>query len=140
MKLRVEKTIDIAACRALRRVVFMEEQGVSLADEIDDLDELSTHLIAIVDGDFVGTARVHITGKMAKIARVCVLFPVRGRGVGVALIKAALEVGRSANGVTQAKLGAQTEAIGFYQRLGFEPVGPVYDDAGIPHQDMVLFL
>ena len=35
-----------------------------------------------------------------------------------------------------AELGAQTYAIGFYEKLGFTACGPEYDDAGIPHRDM----
>ncbi|MEO0503034.1 MAG: GNAT family N-acetyltransferase, partial [Pseudomonadota bacterium] len=34
------------------------------------------------------------------------------------------------------RLGAQTHALSFYEKLGFEAFGPVYDDAGIPHRDM----
>jgi predicted GNAT family N-acyltransferase len=37
-------------------------------------------------------------------------------------------------------LGAQVHALGFYERLGFAAVGPVYRDAGIEHRDMVLEL
>ena len=33
-------------------------------------------------------------------------------------------------------LGAQTHAIGFYEKLGFTAFGPEYLDAGIPHRDM----
>ena len=43
-------------------------------------------------------------------------------------------------GITRAKLGSQTHALGFYERLGFIAEGPVYDDAGIPHRDMVMVL
>jgi ElaA protein len=43
-------------------------------------------------------------------------------------------------GVSRAKLGAQVHALGFYERLGFVAVGPVYLDAGIEHRDMVLGL
>jgi len=63
----------------------------------------------------------------------------RGTGLGAALIRAAVEELR-AQGMKQAKLGAQTHAIGFYERLGFTPYGPEYMDAGIPHRDMVLAL
>ena len=34
----VEITDDLAACHALRRTVFIEEQGISEPDEWDDLD------------------------------------------------------------------------------------------------------
>ena len=50
-------------------------------------------------------------------------------------MRAALDELR-ARGVTKAKLGAQTHAIGFYEKLGFTVHGPEYDDAGIPHRDM----
>ena len=61
-------------------------------------------------------------------------------GLGTALIRAAVAELRAMPGVAKAKLGAQVHALGFYERLGFEPVGPVYMDAGIPHRDMVMAL
>ncbi len=38
--LEIGETRDIALCRALRREVFIVEQGVSEADEVDDLTRL----------------------------------------------------------------------------------------------------
>ena len=133
-------TDDIATCRALRRVVFIEEQGVSEADEVDDLDGVALHLLAMPDGRPVGTARLLVEGDTGKIGRVCVLADARGTGLGAALIRAAVAEFRAMPGVTKAKLGAQVHALGFYERLGFVAVGPVYLDAGIPHRDMVLAL
>lgn len=132
-------TDDIATCRALRRTVFIEEQGVSEADEVDDLDPVATHILATVDGTPTGCARI-LPGKgYAKIGRVCVLAQARGTGLGAALMQAAIaEIRRQ--GYPQAKLGAQVHALGFYERLGFHPVGEVFDDAGIPHREMILAL
>ena len=45
-----------------------------------------------------------------------------------------------ARGFAQVRLGAQVQALGFYERLGFVAEGPVFDDAGIPHREMVLAL
>ncbi|MEH7829364.1 GNAT family N-acetyltransferase [Gemmobacter denitrificans] len=131
-------TDDIAACRALRRTVFIEEQGVSEADEIDNLDGQATHLLATVEGRPVGSARLLTYGSTGKIGRVCVLADQRGTGLGAALIRAAVEHFRTQPGITSVKLGAQTHALGFYERLGFTAQGPEYDDAGIPHRDMLL--
>jgi ElaA protein len=128
---------DIATCRMLRRRVFIEEQGVSEADELDDLDDEAIHLLAHLDGRAVGSARLLLRGDTGKIGRVCVLAEARGQGLGAALIRAALDEFRRHPGLTQAKLGAQTHALGFYEALGFVAIGPVYDDAGIPHRDMV---
>lgn len=134
----IAPTRDIATCRALRRVVFIEEQGVSEADEVDDLDDQAIHLLATLGGTPVGSARLLVTGETGKVGRVCVLAQARGTGLGAALMQAAVEEFRRIPGVTQVKLGAQTHALGFYERLGFAAFGPEYMDAGIPHRDMVL--
>nr|WP_245218907.1 GNAT family N-acetyltransferase [Rubellimicrobium aerolatum] len=123
------------ACLALRRAVFIEEQAVPEALEIDGLDAEAVHLLATVDGRPVGTARLFAKGDTGKIGRVCVLREARGRGIGAALIRAAVEELRGM-GLRRAKLGSQVHAIPFYEGLGFVAEGPVYDDAGIPHRDM----
>ena len=38
--------------------------------------------------------------------------------------------------VTRAALGAQTNALGFYEKLGFVASGPDFMDANIPHRMM----
>ena len=128
---------DYTPCIALRRAVFMDEQGISQAEEMDDLDDSATHLLATIDGRPVGTARLLITGETGKIGRICVLKDQRGTGLGARLVKASIDHLRTIPNITHAKLSAQDHAIGFYEKLGFMAVGPFYDDAGIPHKDMV---
>ncbi len=140
MTVTVVETRDIALCHGLRRAVFIVEQGVSVEREVDGHDEAARHLVALRDGMAIGTARLLTEGAYGKIGRVCVLAEARGTGAGVALIRAAVGVFRAVPGVTKVKLGSQTHALGFYAGLGFEPVGEVYVDAGIDHQDMVLAL
>lgn len=136
MSVVIALTDDIAACRALRRAVFMDEQGISEADEMDDLDPVALHILACDDGTPVGTARLLLAAPVGKIGRVCVLASHRGRGLGAGLIRAAEEVLRTRPGVTTARLGAQLHALGFYEKLGYAAHGPAYDDAGIPHRTM----
>ncbi len=137
MTLHVALTDDLATCHALRREVFIIEQNVPEELEVDGRDPDALHLLAVLDGVPVGCARLLVVDGTMKIGRVCVRAALRGTGVGVALIRAALDVGRTLPGVTQAKLGSQTHAIGFYERLGFHATGPEYLDAGIPHRDMI---
>lgn len=138
MTLHVELTDDLALCHALRRIVFIEEQNVPEAEEVDGRDAGALHLLARLDGLPVGCARLLVMGDTGKIGRVCVLQDYRGQGIGVALIQSALEVLRAQPGVMRAKLGSQTHAIGFYEKLGFTAQGSEYLDAGIAHRDMVL--
>ena len=41
------------------------------------------------------------------------------------------------NGIDNFKLNAQTHAIPFYSRLGYEVVSEEFLDAGIPHRTMI---
>jgi ElaA protein len=136
----VARTDDIAACHRLRHAVFVDEQGITPEDEFDGRDGEAIHLLAMLGGVPVGTARLFVTGDIGKIGRVCVLSAHRGTGIGAALIRAALTELRVLPGVRLARLGAQTHAIAFYEALGFTAHGPLYDDAGIAHRDMDLTL
>lgn len=133
--MKITVTDDFDACMAIRRTVFVQEQNVPEELEQDDHDATAVHLLAVADGVPVGTARLLIDGTTAKIGRVALLPQARGKGAGAALMRAALDELR-ARGVTTAKLGAQTHALVFYEKLGFSAYGPEYDDAGIPHRDM----
>ncbi|MFO1201986.1 MAG: GNAT family N-acetyltransferase [Tabrizicola sp.] len=134
--MKIDVTRDIPTCQRLRRVVFIEEQGVSEADEVDGLDPEAIHLLAFEGEVPVGTARLLVKGPVGKIGRVCVLPQARGTGLGAALILRALEVLRGQPGVSEAYLGSQSQATGFYEKLGFVVEGEEFLDAGIPHRHM----
>jgi predicted GNAT family N-acyltransferase len=119
----------------VRRRVFIEEQGIPEAEEWDDADPVSRHVLAMAGKrDVVGTGRLEPTGK---IGRVAVLPQYRGTGVGEAimghLVNQATELG-----FTQVYLHSQATAVGFYERLGFRAEGPEFDEVGIPHRRMCL--
>ena len=122
---------------AIRRAVFVDEQGVSEALEIDGRDGDARHLLALRAGDPVGTLRLRWLegGRVAKIERVAVLARGRGAGVGHALLDAALALAEAA-GAEEARLHAQTVAQAFYAKLGFVAFGPAFDEDGIPHVAM----
>jgi ElaA protein len=123
---------------AIRLAVFVEEQGVSRAQEIDGLDDAARHLLALRNAEPVGTLRLRWLdhGRVAKIERVAVLPPARGAKIGQALVEAALAVAR-ASGAEAARLHAQTTVQGFYARLGFVASGPEFVEDGIWHVAMM---
>jgi ElaA protein len=133
--IKITETLETQTCYALRHTVFVDEQGYSAEGEVDELDVLCKHLLAI-DGDTpVATARVYLTGGTGKIGRVCVLKSHRGTGLGADLIRAAVDLAMG-EGAGRAILGAQVQAEGFYAKLGFASFGDVYEDEGEPHQMM----
>jgi predicted GNAT family N-acyltransferase len=122
-------------CHHLRRIVFIDEQGVPEADELDDRDGESLHLLAWRGEEAVGTARMRLVGELAKAERVAVRADARGQGVGAALM-ARIETEAMAQGLQGVKLAAQESAVTFYLRLGYEIFGEPFTDAGIPHRWM----
>ena len=119
---------------ALRRAVFIEEQGVPEAEEIDDRDGEATHFAIEDDGPLPqGTARLRTKAPgLGKAERVAVRADRRGAGVGRALMKA-LEAEAAAKGHAAVLLGAQETAVPFYRRLGYRVEGEAFLDAGIVH-------
>ncbi|MEQ9258696.1 MAG: GNAT family N-acetyltransferase [Roseovarius sp.] len=134
--MEVGPTEDVAACVALRRAVFIEEQGVPEAVEQDGRDGEAHHVLAVLGGVPVGCARLLVSGETGKIGRVCVLKAERGKGIGAALVSAAV-AHLQALGLRRAELGAQTYALGLYEKLGFRAYGAEFADAGgQPHRMM----
>ncbi len=140
MSVEIAVTEDLATCQALRRTVFIEEQNVPEADEVDGRDAGAVHLLATVDGRPVGTARLLVSGDSGKIGRVCVLAEMRGKGTGARLIEAAVREFAANPAIGKVKLSAQINALSFYERLGFTAEGDEYLDAGIVHRDMYRML
>ncbi|MGB5856353.1 MAG: GNAT family N-acetyltransferase [Oceanisphaera sp.] len=118
--------------RAIREAVFMQEQGVSPELEFDGLDAYAMHVLAVVDGEYVGTGRMQDDGHIGRIA---ILQNYRGLGLGAKIVqKLVAEAVRL--GYPRVYLGAQTHAVDFYAKLGFTPYGDEFMDAGIPHMSM----
>jgi len=133
--LRIE-LMDWAAARAeasrIRLAVFVEEQRVPPEIEMDDKDAACVHALAYAQGRAVGTGRLLPDGH---IGRMAVLKDSRSVGVGGAILERLVEEARR-RGMKEVVLSAQTHALGFYRRHGFSEEGEVFEEAGIPHQEM----
>lgn len=123
---------------AVRHEVFVEEQDVPVDREQDAHDESAIHFVAY-DGEHpVGAARLREYDEgIGKIERVAVRADRRGEGWG-RRIMAAIETAAKENAVL--RLDSQTDAIGFYEQLGYDVVSEPFIDAGIPHRTMVKHL
>ena len=124
---------DADALRGIRYRVFVVEQAVPEALEWDGRDAACLHALAHDEqGEVIGCGRLLPDGH---IGRMAVVPTWRGKGVGSALLQHLVEVAAAA-GHAEVALNAQTHAVPFYTRLGFVPDGPVFMEAGIPHQAM----
>lgn len=147
---RVRTVEEMERALAVRRTVFIEEQRVPEAEEIDAHDgdpavvTTAVHVLATLDGQAVGTGRLLLEyprGAHAHIGRVAVLQTERRGGVGTAVMRA-LEAEGRLRGFAGITLAAQLHAIPFYEHLGYAvhpgPEGYIFLDAGIEHRWMSL--
>lgn len=137
---------DAEAIASLRRAVFIQEQSVPEALEWEERDAGCDWFLARSAGEgAIGIARLvpeGLTGLppgIGVIGRMAVLPGWRRRGVGSALLLAALARARLRR-LRQLVLHAQLQAQAFYLRHGFVPDSEVFEEAGIAHRLMVLDL
>lgn len=134
--LRAETEAARAACFAVRRAVFIEEQCIDEAEEWDADDATCLHYLVEDEAGPLGTARLIARGTEAKIGRVAVMARARGTGLGRRIMEHLL-IDARAEGFSTAMLESQVSVIGFYEGLGFVAEGSDYDDgSGILHRVM----
>lgn len=120
---------------SIRKKVFVEEQGVPMQDEFDEFDNLDDrcrHILAYYEGRPVGTGRIRDVQGIGKLERICILEPYRKFGIGKMIIQTLEDIARR-QGLQLVKLHGQTQAEGFYKKLGYETKSEMFMEDGIPH-------
>ncbi|KZE38330.1 acetyltransferase [Bhargavaea cecembensis] len=120
----------------VRKAVFVEEQGVPIHIELDELDQEAVHFIAYDGERPIAAGRIRDIGDgVGKVERVCVLPEYRGRRLGQQMMVMLEEHARKA-GLGKIRLNAQNHAVPFYEKIGYTVTSPEFMDAGIPHRVM----
>ena len=139
MKYRLEKTSwnkNQEALSEIRRTVFIQEQQVPEELEWDEFDQDSIHILVTDNSKPVATARMKPDGH---IGRMAVLKDYRHSGIGSEILKALIQSAKDLH-LESVYLHAQTVAIPFYEKQGFQVYSDEFLDAGIPHKSMKLDL
>jgi predicted GNAT family N-acyltransferase len=126
---------DLNKAFHIRKAVFVEEQGVPLEDEFDEFDNLNgqcEHILVYYEEKPVGTGRVRWVDEFGKLERICILDTYRKLGIGKVIITALEEIAQE-RGAKKVKLHGQTQAEGFYKKLGYQTSSSVFIEDGIPH-------
>lgn len=119
--------------KALRRRVFIEEQGVPEDLEWDADDETAIHFIARDGKRPVGCARLLPDGRFGRMA---VLQEYRRHRIGTHLLHNIEKYYQQEMHGRILKANVQAQAFMFYKNNGFSPVAPFNIDAGIVHLPM----
>ena len=111
--------------------VFVCEQHIIYLDE-DNLDFQAVHFSLLRGGLVIAYARLFPDAQpgVMRIGRMLTLE--RGKGLGKYLI-AQMTAYAQSQGAAKLRLHAQTQAVPFYEHLGFRTVGDTFIEADIPH-------
>ena len=127
---------ELSPAFAIRKRVFCEEQGFHPALEFDGRDEICHHVLLLADGEPAGAGRVLAEpGGRFTLGRIALLPEFRKQGLGRVLVFAMMDLAREL-GARTLHVGAQLQARGFYEKLGFTATGREYLDEHCPHCEM----
>ena len=103
----------------------------------DNLENISIHLMGInTELKIVSCGRLHLNNPQeAQIRYMGVDLNLRRIGLGSSMIHA-LESQAKIKGAERIVLNARSEAIKFYESLGYIEIGPFESDIQIPHSSM----
>lgn len=129
---------EMAQAREVRRRVFVEEQGMNAASELDSDDPRSIHLVACLGDKIVGTVRIfpvsdtngHWVG-----GRLAVDKAYRAKGAAELLVREAVAAA-ARRGCRKFTASIQKKNVPFFKRLGWQPSGGPNFHHGIEHQPM----
>lgn len=118
--------------RHLRQPLGLSLDAADLAGE-----ERQIHVVALMDGAVVGTVVLKPCGPTLLKLRQMAVAPAIGRtGLGRRLVGFAEAVARG-RGCEHVEMSARTSARGFYEKLGYGAVGPVFTEVTVPHIRML---
>ena len=123
----------------LRKSVFIEEQLVPEELEWDDWDNKAEHIIIIFNGTPIGCARLIFIDKIMRLERMAIIRSKRYQGFGSRLLFEIIRIARNKK-IKKINISAQLQAMFFYQKVGFIAKGKIYNEAGIKHIKMTLFI
>ena len=117
----------------VRIKAFVEKQNIPIHLEFDEIYGEKYHYVLLYEGtQGIGTARINFSEKeYAKIERVAITPEHQQHGLGRQLIAAAEEWIREA-GYQKIVITSQTQAAGFYEKLGYRIRTDIHLESDIP--------
>jgi len=136
--IKIAKSEDeINKAKDVRRQVFQLEQGIDSNLDFDGEDDNADHVIVYLDDKPIGTARIrYIEKDIAKIERVAVLANFRDRKIGAKIMEFISDY-LIKKGLKEITLDSQMQVKGFYEKLGYQQKGGLFEEVGIQHIVMV---
>lgn len=119
-----------------RSEIFLLEQNI-VCQDMDDIDYEALHCFFEKEGKVIAYLRAYVyceETNTVKIGRVITLS--HGNGTGRKLFEQSLEAIKSVFSPDKLIISAQKQAVGFYEKFGFEVVSDEYMEENVAHFEM----
>lgn len=133
---------ELLSLLILRTSVFIVEQNCPYQDA-DGFDHQAIHIWFEDENGIAACTRAlppHTRFEEASIGRIITAPEYRGKGLGLKIVKAAVEEARKRFDTDRIRIEAQTYAIPLYEKAGFEVCSEPFLEDGIEHVEMILNL
>lgn len=124
--------------KTVREKVFVFERRIPYNIEFDSLDRKAYHVLVIDDDNQEPIATGRITDK-GELSRICVVISKRKTPAGKEVIETLLQIARNKN-LKEVYINSSLQAVGYFRKHNFQPVGGVFMEAGMPRQRMACSL
>ena len=120
--------------KSVREKVFVCERRIPYDVEFDRHDRRAHHVLIQDEQTKEAIATGRITNQ-GEISRVCVVISKRKSPAGKQVIETLLSIART-NKLKEVYINSSLDAVDYFMKHQFEPVGAVFMEAGIPRQRM----
>ena len=129
---RAEEEWQRAGAYSVRIQGMNRQHHITLREEFDEHDGDGTKYIVLLDDGYpVATCRIYpVDSECAQVGRVVVLPEYRGKHLGSVVICEA-EQWIAECGFHEVAIDARDVAVGFYEKLGYEPVDGIVFKSGL---------
>ena len=120
----------------LRDRLLRAPLGLDYSEEDTAAEASDVHIVAVERGEAVGTLLLRaVDPGIVQMRQVAVSAKKQGRGIGKDLVKFAESLVWAECG-DEIRLHSREVVAGFYEALGYERVGEIFTEVGIPHVKM----
>ena len=132
-KFRFKNEVLMKKAHKIRYDVFVI--GQNCPEDLEwEFEEESTHFLLLENDIPLATARHRKTKNGFKLERFAVHSKARGKGFGMLILRAILEDIKDSKSLKY--MHAQEQVTPFYEKVGFEKSGDLFEEAGIMHYKM----
>lgn len=123
----------------LRQRVLRDPLGLTLDPQQLEAECDRTHIVCLAGDAVIGSVGIVWQGDTARFVQMAVDPLWQGQGIGRLLVINAECIAKTRGAVT-AELHSREEAIGFYEKCGYQIMSGQYLEVGIPHRTMARHL